>query len=155
MKEKVSKQIDKLEEKEMYERLQSGFISSERKEFLFHKMARLQGDPKCYSTGEICSKLGIDRQTYYIWKQDPRYLRIVDGMLKSLRDEYEAQIQAKVIQKALAGSKYHTDTYFQLQGRFVTKVEHSKKSDIPTDISEIQKEIDQLTNETSDLKVKK
>lgn len=128
-----------------------GTLISERTEFLYHKLAKLLGSPKCYTSRQICKVLGIDRRTLNNWRQDPTFIKIKNSYLKAIRDEYEIEIQAKVIQKALQGSKYHIDTFYQLQGSFAAqKLQITKGDEIPDDPQERQAEIDRLITQTRD-----
>lgn len=123
----------------------------EQIEMMMYQMATYECSPNAPSARQVAMKMGIAYDTYIAWKSDPRYIAIMQKLLNSVRDKWEGRIQGVVIKKALTGSKYHIDTYYNLQGRFTKKVEVVHKESIPTDAKEIQEEINRLTAEISDL----
>ena len=122
-------------------------MSPERVEYLMLQIARLNMDPKLPSATRICRELGISKQLYDKLRDKPLYVSLCEQLLKPIRDKYEGQIQAVLINRALKGSKWHMDTYYNLQDRLSAKKLEVTHKTISDDPKEVDDEIGRLTSE--------
>lgn len=133
------------------ENLNRGRYTPEQVEMLMLRMATYECSPTLPKPRHVAAKLGITYATYNVWKSDARYIAIMQKLLGAVRDKWEGRVQAKVIEKALEGNKYMVDTFYNLQQRFIKKVEVKHTETISSDPKEIQEEINKITAEISDM----
>lgn len=116
--------------------------SSEYREHMAYRVIYALYQPFPPKKAKLANKLGISLITLQRLIRSPEYERAKNELRRELRRKWGADIDMVVIKKALQGSKYHADLFYQLEGELIKKLEVKNVDNIPEDPKERRKVID-------------
>ena len=137
-------------------KLRRGKITREYREHCMRLIALELGAPYPRSLKLIAADLGISTVLIRKWRKTQKFLDVCEEVQEYLFQKYEILINGKLIEKALEGSKWHMDTYYNIRGRLKQRVvlEHTgprTSEAVDQELKEIAEKSPELRKEISEL----
>ncbi len=83
------------------------------------KLAELLVNPDCeLNVTQICEKIGISRQTFYVWQKEMDFRGYVNWLIDSYTDSELANVWKALIKKAVSGDVSAQKLYMELKNKY-------------------------------------
>lgn len=110
------------------------------------RLAEMLTNPEFTGTvTELCTSVGVARSTFYKWMDDKDYLKYIETLIDKYTDSELSTVWKALIHRCETGDVQAIKLYFELKGKYSSKVEVS--GTLKAEQSKLDDLIEQMTNE--------